>query len=38
MLRKLLEFSQQPDMMLERSAKAIMTWVSKDNIMGHRSN
>ncbi|WP_375362001.1 DUF3967 domain-containing protein [Bacillus paranthracis] len=31
-LRKLLEFSQQPDMTLERSAKAVMTWVSKDNI------
>lgn len=31
-LRKLLEFSKQPDMTLERSAKAVMTWVSEEDI------
>ncbi|MFB9758293.1 hypothetical protein ACFQDF_31195 [Ectobacillus funiculus] len=32
MLRKLLEFSRQPNMTLERSVKAAMTWVFEDDI------
>lgn len=31
-LKKLVELSEQRDMTLERSAKAVMTWVNTDNV------
>ncbi|WP_144519323.1 DUF3967 domain-containing protein [Bacillus thuringiensis] len=37
-LRKLIEFSKQQDMTLERSAKAVLTWVPKDDVTVNATN
>ncbi|MEI4618381.1 DUF3967 domain-containing protein [Bacillus cereus] len=37
-LRKLIEFSKQQDMTLERSAEAVSTWVPKDDVTVNATN